>query len=148
MKAPKPDDPSRSALMARVRQRGTAVELAVGNSLRSLGASYRINVRKLPGSPDFANRTRKWAVFVHGCFWHHHARCKRATVPKSNKKFWRKKFEANRARDKRAILDLRRSGFRVAVIWECEIADDDLIRAKLSEVLEPSGVGVRKAIDH
>jgi DNA mismatch endonuclease, patch repair protein len=148
MKAPKPDDPSRSALMARVRQRGTAVELAVGSSLRSLGAFYRINVRKLPGSPDFANRTRKWAVFVHGCFWHHHARCKRATVPKSNKKFWREKFEANRARDKRAILELRQSGFRVAVIWECEIGDTGLIRAKLSEVLEPSGVSVRKAIDH
>lgn len=134
--------------MARVRQRGTAVELIVGGLLRSLGASYRINVRKLPGSPDFANRTRKWAVFVNGCFWHHHTRCKRATVPKSNKKFWREKFETNRARDKRAILALRRSGFRVAVIWECEIGDDGLIHAKLSEVLEPRGVSMRKAIDH
>jgi DNA mismatch endonuclease (patch repair protein) len=134
--------------MARVRQKGTAVELTVGRSLRCLGASYRINVRKLPGSPDFANRTRKWAVFVHGCFWHHHARCKRATVPKSNNKFWREKFEANRARDKRAIRDLIKSGFRVAVIWECEIDDEVLIRARLSEVLKPSGVSVRNAIDH
>jgi DNA mismatch endonuclease Vsr len=148
MKVLKPDDPSRSARMARIRQRGTAAELVVAASLRSLGASYRLNVRKLPGSPDFANRTRKWAIFVHGCFWHHHAGCKRATVPKSNKKFWREKFTANRTRDKRAILELKRSGFRVAVVWECEIADDDLVRAKLSQILEPSGVDVGKAIDH
>jgi DNA mismatch endonuclease Vsr len=141
MKPPKPD-PARSALMARVRQRGTAVELAVGDVLRSIGASYRINVRKLPGSPDFANRTRKWAVFVHGCFWHHHARCKRATVPKSNKKFWRDKFDANRARDKRALLELRRLGFRVTVIWECQIGDGTLIRERLSEVVEARGVNV------
>jgi DNA mismatch endonuclease Vsr len=127
--------------MARVRQSGTAAELVVAASLRSLGASYRVNVRRLPGSPDFANRKRKWAVFVHGCFWHHHARCKRATVPKSNQKFWREKFTANRMRDKRAVLELTRSGYRVAVIWECEIGDDRLLK-KLSQVLEPGGVDV------
>jgi DNA mismatch endonuclease Vsr len=142
MKAPKPADPSRSALMARVRQRGTAAELVVAASLRSLGASYRVNVRKLPGSPDFANRTRKWAVFVHGCFWHHHIACKRATVPKSNKTFWREKFAANRMRDERSTLELRRCGYRVAVIWECEISVGDLVRTKLLQVLEPSGVNV------
>jgi DNA mismatch endonuclease, patch repair protein len=134
--------------MARVRQRGTAAELVVATSLRSLGASYRVNVRKLPGSPDFANQTRKWAIFVHGCFWHHHTGCKRATVPRSNKTFWREKFAANRARDQRAIFALRRSGYRVVIIWECEIAVSDLVRAKLSQVFEPSGVDVRKAIDH
>src|SRR5262249_45361131 len=117
-------------------------------SLRSLGAFYRLNVPNLPGSPDFANRRRKWAVFVHGCFWHHHAGCKRATVPKSNRKFWRKKFADNHKRDERAILDLRQVGYRVAVIWECEIGDKNLVRIKLSQVLESSCVDVRKAIDH
>lgn len=134
--------------MARVRQRGTAAELVVAASLRSLGASYRVNVRKLPGSPDFANRTRKWAVFVHGCFWHHHIGCKRATVPKSNNKFWREKFSANRKRDARAIRDLRRQGYRVTVIWECEIGNADVIRSKILEVLEPSSVNVRNAVNH
>jgi DNA mismatch endonuclease Vsr len=142
MKAPKPDSPLRSVLMARVRQSGTAAELVVAATLRSLGASYRVNVRKLPGSPDFANRTRKWAVFVHGCFWHHHAECKRATVPKSNKEFWQQKFDSNRRRDARAVLDLRRSGFRVATIWECEIGNEDLVRTKLSQIIEP-GVDAR-----
>ncbi len=134
--------------MARVRQRGTAAEVVVATSLRSLGAHYRVNVRGLPGSPDFANRKRKWAVFVHGCFWHHHVGCNRATIPKSNKKFWREKFAANGRRDRRAVLDLRRFGYRVAVIWECETSDDDLVRRKLSKVLEPGGVNVRKPIDH
>jgi DNA mismatch endonuclease Vsr len=128
--------------MARVRQKGTAAELTVARLLRSLGASYRVNVRKLPGSPDFANRTRKWAVFVHGCFWHHHVGCERATVPKTNRKFWWEKFAANRKRDSRALLALRRSGYRVTVIWECETDDDDVVRAKLSQILEPSGVDV------
>jgi DNA mismatch endonuclease Vsr len=148
MKARKPIDPFRSALMARVRQKGTAAELVVGAVLRSLGASYRVDVRALPGSPDFANRTRKWAVFVHGCFWHYHARCKRATVPKTNSAFWREKFVDNRKRDKRAILNLRRSGYRVAVVWECEISNDALVRAKLSQILESGDVDMRKAVDH
>src|ERR1700674_5066845 len=121
MRVPRPSDPRRSALMARVRQRGTAAELVVASALRSLGASYRLNVRTLPGSPDFANRTRRWAVFVHGCFWHRHAGCVRATVPKTNKKFWQTKFAANRVRDRRAIRMLRRSGYRVIVVWECEV---------------------------
>jgi DNA mismatch endonuclease Vsr len=144
MKAP----PSRSALMARVRQRGTAAELMVGAVLRSLGASYRINVRGLPGSPDFANRTRKWAVFVHGCFWHHHAGCKRATVPKTNRAFWQEKFISNRKRDRKAVFNLRRWGYRVAVIWECEISRETLVRSKLSQILESGGVNMRETINH
>jgi DNA mismatch endonuclease, patch repair protein len=148
MKGPKPKDALRSALMARVRQSGTAAELVVASSLRSLGASYRLNVRNLPGSPDFANQTRKWAVFVHGCFWHNHKGCKRATVPKSNRKFWREKFAANHLRDAWAAAALRRLGYRVAVIWECQIDNGDLVRKRLSKVLEPRGVDVRKPIDH
>jgi DNA mismatch endonuclease Vsr len=134
--------------MARVRQKGTAAELIVASSLRSLGASYRLNVRELAGSPDFANRTKKWAVFVHGCFWHRHAGCKRTTMPKSNKEFWRKKFKDNRRRDARAVRELRRQGYRVAIIWECEVHDDFAIRSKLSEILEPRRVGMGKTVDH
>ncbi len=77
MRPPKPRDPKRSALMARVRQRGTAAELMVGATLRASKTRYRLNVRSLRGSPDFSNRKRKWAIFVHGCFWHHHTACRR-----------------------------------------------------------------------
>jgi DNA mismatch endonuclease Vsr len=134
--------------MARVRQKGTAAELIVASWLRSLGASYRLNVRELAGSPDFANRTRKWAIFVHGCFWHRHARCKRTTTPKSNKEFWRKKFADNRRRDARVVRELRRQGFRVVIVWECEVDDDVAVRSKLSEVLEPRRVSMRKTVNH
>ena len=142
MKRPAAKDEKRSALMGRVRQRGTAAELVVGAVLRSLGSSYRLNVRSLPGSPDFANITRKWAVFVHGCFWHQHPGCGRATVPRNNRAFWREKFAANRARDGRAVRTLRRSGFRVVVVWECETANTASISRRLSKILEPRGVDV------
>lgn len=148
MRPPKPEDPKRSALMARVRRRGTAAELVVGAALRRLGESYRLDVKALQGSPDFANRKRGWAVFVHGCFWHHHKGCKRATVPKTNEAFWRGKFADNRARDARAVRALRRAGFRVAIVWECETVDPVALGVKLSKVLETRRVDVPEPIDH
>jgi DNA mismatch endonuclease (patch repair protein) len=132
MRPPKPADPRRSALMSRVRQRGTEAELAVAAALRRLGVHYRLNVTSLPGSPDFANQRMKWAVFVHGCFWHRHTGCKRATIPKTNEDFWRDKFLTNRMRDARAIRDLRRLGFRVALVWECQTEDPARLAARLS----------------
>jgi DNA mismatch endonuclease (patch repair protein) len=134
---PKPSDAKRSALMGRVRQRGTAAEILVGRALRSLGVGYRLNVKSLPGSPDFANRSRKWAVFVNGCFWHHHTACSRATKPKANADFWRDKFKANRSRDAAAVRALRASGFRVVILWECQVMDDRDLAARASKVLEP-----------
>ena len=123
--------------MARIRQKGTKIETIVATVLRDLGAHYRKNVKKLPGSPDFANRSRRWAVFVNGCFWHHHEGCPRATVPKSNRKFWITKFRDNKSRDARCIGRLRRAGFRVVVIWECQ---ENRVRGKLTKILEPRGV--------
>jgi len=131
---------SRSALMARVRQRGTKPELLTGAALRSLGLRYRKNVRGLPGTPDFANRSAKWAVFVHGCFWHRHPNCKRTTTPKSNIDFWLAKFEANQSRDERAEAELRSLGFSVIVIWECEAGTEAASR-KL-QILEACRVDV------
>jgi DNA mismatch endonuclease, patch repair protein len=148
MKPPRPQDPRRSALMARVRQRGTAPELAIAETLRALGAAYRLNVKSLPGAPDFANKKRRWAIFVHGCFWHHHTGCKRATVPKTNDGFWKEKFRANRARDAASIRSLRNAGFRVAVVWECETHQAKRLEARLSKVLEPRRVDVAEAVDH
>jgi DNA mismatch endonuclease Vsr len=148
MRPPKPADTKRSELMARVRQRGTAAELEVAALLRELGHNYRLNVRSLPGSPDFANRTRKWAIFVQGCFWHQHTGCVRATIPKTNETFWCAKFEANRRRDARAIRSLRREGFRVVTIWECQTERLGPLRARLSKVLEPRSVNMRQTIDH
>ncbi|WP_223154032.1 MULTISPECIES: very short patch repair endonuclease [Bradyrhizobium] len=123
--------------MARIRQKGTKIELDVASVLRDLGLHYRKNVKKLAGSPDFANRSKRWAVFVHGCFWHHHAGCRRATVPKSNRRFWLNKFRDNKRRDDRSVRLLRRDGYRVVVIWECQ---ERRIRDKLTKILEAGSV--------
>ena len=130
-----PPDPQRSALMARVRQRGTSPELVVAAVLRKLGFAYRLNVRALAGSPDFANRKRGWAIFVQGCFWHHHTGCMRATVPKANEAFWRDKFTTNRRRDAKSIRALRREKFRVVVVWECETRKVEQLTARLAKAL-------------
>ena len=90
-------------LMSRVRQKGTSPELKVAAALRAMRLSYRKNVKALPGSPDFANRKRRWAIFVNGCYWHHHTNCRKATVPKANKAFWEDKFQRNRVRDAKAV---------------------------------------------
>jgi DNA mismatch endonuclease (patch repair protein) len=90
---------------------------------RSLGLRYRLNVKSLPGSPDLSNKKNRWAIFVHGCFWHRHPGCPRTTTPKRNAHFWREKFEANRKRDATKIVALEAAGFTVAVVWECETDD-------------------------
>jgi DNA mismatch endonuclease Vsr len=133
-------DAATSARMAGVRQRGTRTEAQVGGALRIAGASYRKNVKSLPGAPDFANKSQGWAVFVNGCFWHHHTGCRRATIPKSNTDFWIEKFRANRARDSRAIRALRRRGYRVVVVWECEVR---AVSRKLDQIFKPRSVNGR-----
>lgn len=129
---PQASSPDRSRLLGRVRQRDTGAELAVGKELRALGLRYRKNVRSLAGSPDFANLTRGWAIFVQGCFWHAHTGCSRATVPRNNREFWLEKFARNRRRDAKAIRSLRGSGLTVLLIWECEIHEARRRLTKLS----------------
>jgi DNA mismatch endonuclease Vsr len=131
-------DVGTSARLGRQRQAGTKAEKEVGTALRVLGRAYRKNVRSLPGSPDFANQRARWAVFVNGCYWHHHKGCPRATVPKSNHLFWLDKFAANRRRDARKIRELRRKGLRVAIIWECQAGQ---ALERLAKIFEASGVG-------
>lgn len=115
-------NPARSALMKRVRRSGTKPEEDVAVLLRELGIRMRRNVKGLPGTPDFANKSRKIAVFVHGCFWHGHIDCKLARTPSSNSEFWSEKLRVNRRRDSRKARLLRQLGFRVVTIWQCEIA--------------------------
>lgn len=115
-------DPETSARLGRIPQRDTEPELAVRRILYALGHRFRVKNRDLPGSPDIANRSRRWAVFVHGCFWHAHAGCPKATTPKRNREFWEAKLAANRARDERVVAELRAAGWRVETIWECELS--------------------------
>lgn len=122
-------DPLRSALMARVRQKGTSPELVVREILSRFGVAYSANVEGLPGSPDIVDLTSMRAIYVHGCYWHRHARCAASTTPKRNARFWAEKFERNVKRDARKARQLRRLGFRVMTVWECQIKRaDKLIR--------------------
>lgn len=109
-----------SERMRRVRQRDTAPELKVRRALHRLGLRFRLHRRDLPGSPDIVLPKLRTAIFVHGCFWHRHQNCPRTTTPKTRTRFWSDKFEDNMNRDKRNTVALERSGWRVAIIWECE----------------------------
>jgi len=121
--------------MAGIRQESTKPELAVRSALRELGASYRISNRDLPGSPDIANRSQKWAIYVHGCFWHRHEGCARTTTPSRNRGAWEAKFAANIARDRAKLAQLEALGFRVLTIWECETTDAHTLRARVERFL-------------
>jgi DNA mismatch endonuclease, patch repair protein len=116
-----------SIRLARVRQTGTRPELAVRVAARRLGLQYRLHNADLPGSPDIANRSRKFSIFVHGCFWHRHSNCAGASTPKSNRSFWEAKFQRNQERDARAVRALEAQGFHVLVIWECETRNEQLL---------------------
>ncbi len=128
-----------TARMKSVRQRDTAPEQAVRKLLRELGASYRVCPRDLPGRPDIANKSKSWCVFVHGCFWHGHEECPLARLPKSNSAWWTTKIEANRERDLRKEASMQSLGFRVAVIWQCELKNAEQIRRTLSKLVAPDG---------
>ena len=119
-------DEATSARLGRIPQTGTKPELAVRRLVYSLGHRYRVANRDLPGSPDIANRSRRWAIFVHGCYWHRHPGCARATTPTRNRDFWLSKFDRNTERDREAISSLERVGFRVLVVWECDVAPGGL----------------------
>ncbi len=117
-------DEDTSVRMAGIRRKDTKPELVVRRILHRLGHRYRVNNRDLPGSPDIANRVRRWAVFVHGCYWHRHPGCSRSTTPKRNAAFWLAKFEANVARDARTQHALVELGYHVVTVWECETEDE------------------------
>jgi DNA mismatch endonuclease (patch repair protein) len=112
--------PERSELLSRVRQRGTAPEAVVQEMLTRLGHAHRTNVRGLPGSPDVVAADGSRAVLVHGCYWHRHSGCSASSTPKHNSAFWLEKFVANVRRDRRNARELRRLGYRVMTVWECQ----------------------------
>ena len=130
-----------SRRMSGIRREDTNAELSVRRIARAMGLRYTIRNRDLVGSPDLANRSRRFVVFVHGCFWHRHPGCPRTTIPKSNTEFWRAKFERNRQRDRQALACLRRSGYQTVVIWECETKMPAKIAAHLRPLLARNVVG-------
>jgi DNA mismatch endonuclease, patch repair protein len=126
----------RSAIMAAVHTKDTGPELALRRLVHRLGYRYRLHAPELPGRPDLVFRPRKKVIFVHGCFWHRHARCRYATTPKSRIVFWQAKFAANVARDQRNVSDLKKAGWRVLTIWQCQLKKPNNVAKRTNEFLK------------
>lgn len=125
----------RSERMRRVRQAGTKPELVVRRLLHAMGFRYRLHRRDLPGRPDIVLASRRTALFVHGCFWHRHQGCSRATTPRTNTQYWLPKFAENEARDARVVSALAAAGWCVRIVWECETTQPQELGASLQEFL-------------
>ena len=124
----------RSATMARVRGKDTAPEKAVRSLLHRLGFRFRLHRSDLPGTPDIVMPGRGIVILVHGCFWHQHPNCPHATRPTSNCAYWNAKLDRNVVRDADNQRALKRLGWKVAVIWECQLKDIDRLVRRLTRL--------------
>lgn len=130
---------TRSRNMAAIRGKNTAPELAVRGILHAMGLRFRLHRKDLPGRPDIVLQRHRTVVFVHGCFWHRHEGCRYTTTPKTRLAFWQAKFDANVARDHRNRIALEEMGWRVLVVWECELRDAEALRDRLKAAFAPPG---------
>jgi DNA mismatch endonuclease, patch repair protein len=121
--------------MSRIRGKDTQPELTVRHMLHDLGFRYRLHARDLPGTPDLVFRSLRKAVFVHGCFWHKHSRCRIAGTPTSNCDYWLPKLNRTKERDRQNCRKLQRLGWSVFVVWECELTDVAKLKARLIRFL-------------
>ena len=122
------DSQTRSRMMASIRGRDTKPELIVRRFLHREGLRFRLHGRDLPGRPDIVLPRRRSIVFVHGCFWHRHSGCRFAATPETRRQFWKNKLAANVVRDARNLKLLATSGWRVFVVWECEVESSARLR--------------------
>jgi DNA mismatch endonuclease (patch repair protein) len=118
----------RSALMARIRGKDTSPEWGVRRFLHRNGFRYRLHRRDLPGRPDIVLPKLRTVIFVHGCFWHRHEGCAKTTTPSTRKAFWEAKFKANVERDLRKANELKAQGWRIIIVWECDVKERRLRR--------------------
>ena len=123
------DSQTRSAMMSGIRGKNTKPEIVVRRFLHRMGFRFRLHRRDLPGKPDIVLPRYRTVVEVRGCFWHRHKGCPFAYTPRSNREFWETKLNGNRDRDRRNLRKLGEMGWRVIEVWECELADDQVLQA-------------------
>ncbi len=126
----------RSERMARVRSKHTMPEMIVRSLVHALGYRYKLHRGDLPGNPDLVFPSRGKIIFVHGCFWHRHGTCKNTRWPKSKLDFWKPKLEGNQRRDKANQKALKKLGWEMIIIWECQLKDVERIAEKIIRFLE------------
>jgi DNA mismatch endonuclease (patch repair protein) len=122
-------------MMAAVRSKNTEPEMLVRRLVHSLGYRYRLHSTKLPGRPDLVFPGKRKVIFVHGCFWHRHANCSKATLPKTRTEFWEGKLDGNVALDRRIEQVLTGEGWGVLILWQCELQDTDRLSRRLHDFL-------------
>lgn len=127
--------PATRSRMQAVRGRDTDPEMRVRRALHAMGYRFRLHRKDLPGTPDVVLPRHGRIILVHGCFWHGHEQCKRATVPANNAATWRAKIEGNRKRDQRSVAALRELGWDVLIVWECEVRDSVRLESRLRDFL-------------
>lgn len=127
--------------MSRIRSRDTKPEKLARSLLHRMGYRFRLHRKDLPGKPDIVLPRHQTAILVHGCYWHRHPDCRFAYTPKSNTRFWERKFQENIARDARQTRELTASGWRVLIIWECETRNLEVLGKRLRRelLLKPQG---------
>lgn len=127
----------RSERMSKIRGKDSNPEMKLRRLVHGLGFRYRLHVKNLPGKPDLVLPARHAVIFMHGCFWHRHEGCKLARLPKSRLDFWKTKLEANRQRDLYHQQQLLELGWRVLVVWECQLGDMANASRIIQEFLNP-----------
>lgn len=125
------DSKKRSSVMSRIKAKNTKPERVVRSLLHSLGYRFRLHKNSLPGSPDIVLTKYKTVIFVHGCFWHQHEGCSRASLPKTNVDYWIPKLERNKRRFEESKKALEDTGWIVCIIWECETKDIEKLTLKV-----------------
>ena len=137
--------------MSRVKSKDTSPEMRVRRAAHALGLRFRLHRRDLPGKPDLVFPKHRTALFVHGCFWHRHPGCPKASVPKTRTAYWMSKFDANVTRDIRVWKHLERLGWRVAVIWGCMTSDRKALDDILAQTFgsgSKEGIAIRSSKRH
>lgn len=124
----------RKYCMSRIRSKNTKPEKAVITILDKLNIRYNIHARVLPGTPDIVIPEINKIIFINGCFWHQHKNCKRANMPKTNKEYWIKKLNHNKKKQNTDIKNLRKLGWSISVIWECQTKDDLTLTKKIKRI--------------
>ena len=124
----------RSEVMARITYKDTKPELKVRKYLHARGFRYSLHIKTLPGTPDIVLRKYKTAIQVRGCFWHQHS-CRDGHIPKSRTDYWSKKLLRNKERDTQSDINLIALGWKLIVVWECELRSKERLEKKMGEVV-------------
>ena len=125
----------RSDIMSRIKGKNTTPEIHVRRLLHSLGYRFRLHVADLPGKPDIVFPRHRKVIFIHGCFWHGHKACSRGSAPSTRVEFWQHKIEGNRVRDRRIKIELRKMGWAVLEIWQCQLSRTGALTYRLLHFL-------------